>query len=135
MLPNARPKLLFAKDITGTIVADRQQVDVQWRGGTLLIDEPLFNGGQDLGPDPFTMIVAGLIGCTLTTLRMYVRRKEWKIEDIEVRANLMQVEEPFRTIIRRTILVGQSITDEQHEKLLYIAWQGCWRARSSSRLI
>jgi putative redox protein len=65
-------KCIFAKDITGTITAKRHQVDVEWRAGTLLIDEPRFNGGQDLGPDPFTMIVAGLVGCTLTTLRMYI---------------------------------------------------------------
>jgi putative redox protein len=121
-------KRLFAKDITGTIAADRQQVDVEWRAGTLVIDEPKFNGGQDLGPDPFTMIVAGLVGCTLTTLRMYIRRKGWPIEDITVHANLVQQQEPFRTIILRTIVIGQSVTDEQGEKLLSIA-KNCPAAR------
>jgi putative redox protein len=121
-------KRLFAKDITGTITADRQQVDVEWRAGTLLIDEPIFNGGQDLGPDPFTMIVAGLVGCTLTTLRMYIRRKGWHIDDISVHANLMQQQDPFRTVIVRTIVLGQSVTDEQGEKLLHIA-RNCPAAR------
>ena len=114
-------KRLFARDITGTITANRQQVDVEWRAGTLLIDEPKFNGGQDLGPDPFTLIVAGLVGCTLTTLRMYIRRKGWQIEDIQVHANLIQQQEPFRTVILRTIVLGQSVSDEQGERLLYIA--------------
>lgn len=114
-------KRLFAKDITGTITANRQQVDVTWRAGTLVIDEPKFNGGQDLGPDPFTMIVAGLVGCTLTTLRMYVRRKGWHIDDITVHANLVQQQELLRTIILRTIVLGQPVTDEQGEKLLHIA--------------
>jgi putative redox protein len=121
-------KRLFAKDITGTITANRQQVDVEWRAGTLVIDEPTFNGGQDLGPDPFTMIVAGLVGCTLTTLRMYIRRKGWLIDDIRVDANLVQQQEPFRTIILRTIVFGQSVTDEQGEKLLHIA-KNCPAAR------
>jgi putative redox protein len=121
-------KRLFAKDITGTITANRQVVDVEWRAGTLVIDEPKFNGGQDLGPDPFTMIVAGLVGCTLTTLRMYIRRKGWQIEDITVHANLVQQQEPFRTIILRTVVVGQSITEEQGEKLLHIA-KNCPAAR------
>jgi putative redox protein len=114
-------KRLFASDITGTITANRQQVDVVWRAGTLLIDEPKFNGGQDLGPDPFTMIVAGLVGCTLTTLRMYIRRKGWQIEDIRVHANMIQQQDPFRTVILRTIVLGQSVSDEQGERLLYIA--------------
>jgi len=124
----SQAKRLFARDITGTITANRQQVDVEWRAGTLVIDEPKFNGGQDLGPDPFTMIVAGLVGCTLTTLRMYIRRKGWQIDDITVHANLVQQQEPFRTIILRTVVVGQPITEEQGEKLLHIA-KNCPAAR------
>jgi len=121
-------KRLFAKDITGTITAKRQQVDVEWRAGTLVIDEPKSNGGQDLGPDPFTMIVAGLVGCTLTTLRMYVYRKGWHIDDITVHANLVQQQDPFRTTILRTIVLGQFVSDEQGEKLLSIA-KNCPAAR------
>src|SRR5689334_11139498 len=112
---------LFARDITGALAADRQQVEVQWRAGTLVTDEPPFNGGQDLGPDPFTMVLAGLVGCTLTTLRMYVRRKGWDIDDIRVSVNMGQHGEPLETTIWRTVVVGQSITDEQRERLLYIA--------------
>ena len=121
-------KRLFARDITGTITANRRQVDVEWRAGTLSIDEPKFNGGQDLGPDPFTMIVAGLIGCTLTTLRMYIRRKGWHIDDIRVDANMVQQHDPFRTTILRTVVLGQSVTDAQGEKLLHIA-KSCPAAR------
>lgn len=124
----AQGKRLFATDISGTVAANRQTVDVQWRAGTLLVDEPASNGGQDLGPDPFTLIVAGLIGCTLTTLRMYIRRKGWEIDDIRVDANLVQQRAPFRTIILRSIVIGQSVTDEQSERLLYIA-KNCPAAR------
>lgn len=122
------PKRLFARDITGTVTANRQPVDVAWRAGTLLIDEPKFNGGQDLGPDPFTMIVAGLVGCTLNTLRMYIRRKGWQIDDIRVEANMIRQQDPWRTIIMRTIVFGQPVTDEQRVRLLYIA-KNCPAAR------
>lgn len=121
-------KRLFATDISGTVGADRPQVEVQWRAGTLLIDEPTSNGGQDLGPDPFTLIVAGLIGCTLTTMRMYIRRKGWPIDDIRVYANMVQQRVPRETIILRTIEIGQPVTDEQSERLLYIA-KNCPAAR------
>jgi putative redox protein len=122
------PRRLFARDITGTVTAARPAVDVEWRAGTLVIDEPKFNGGHDLGPDPFTMIVAGLVGCTLTTLRMYIHRKGWLVEDITVYANLVQTEDPFRTVILRTIVFGQPVSDEQAEKLLQIA-KNCPAAR------
>jgi putative redox protein len=113
--------MFFAKDIVGRVAADRQQVEIAWRAGTLLVDEPRSNGGQDLGPDPFTLVLSGLIGCTLTTLRMYIRRKGWAIHDIEVVANMQQQSDPFRTTIHRTVRIADPITDEQREKLLYIA--------------
>ena len=122
------PKRLFARDITGSITAGSQPVEVEWRAGTLLIDEPKSNGGNDLGPDPFTLIVAGLVGCTLTTLRMYIRRKGWQIDDITVYANLVQQQHPFRPIILRTIVLGEPATDEQGEKLLHVA-KNCPAAR------
>ncbi len=114
-------KRIFAGDIRGTISAARQHAEIEWRAGTLIVDEPPFNGGQDLGPDPFTLIVAGLVGCTLTTLRMYIRRKGWNIDDITVSANMTQQSEPFTTTIWRTVVVGQSSSDEQRDKLLHIA--------------
>jgi putative redox protein len=122
------PMRFFARDITGTIAANHPAVEVEWRAGTLVIDEPKFNGGQELGPDPFTMIVAGLVGCTLTTLRMYIRRKGWQIDDITVHANMLQPLAPFRTVILRTIVLGEGVSDEQGEKLLEIA-RNCPAAR------
>jgi putative redox protein len=121
MTDNIRPRPLFAKDIVGSISANRQQVDLEWRAGTFLIDEPRSNGGQDLGPDPFTLVLSGLVGCTLTTLRMYIRRKEWDIHDVTVSVNLIQQREPFLTTIHRTIVIRDAATDEQRDKLLYIA--------------
>src|SRR3954469_25131103 len=109
MTDNIRPRPLFPKDIVGSISGERQQVDLEWRAGTFLIDEPRFNGGQDLGPDPFTLVLSGLVGCTLTTLRMYIRRKEWDIQDITVAVNIMQQQEPFLTTIHRNIVIGDAV--------------------------
>jgi len=112
---------LFAKDITGDLVRDRQEVVVNWRAGQLVLDEPSFNGGKDIGPDPFSTVLSGLVGCTLTTLRMYIQKKEWGIPDIHCSVNMFQQTEPFKTSIFRTVSFGQPITDEQKERLLWIA--------------
>jgi putative redox protein len=112
---------LFAKDITGDLVKDRQEVVINWRAGQLVLDEPTFNGGKDLGPDPFTTVLSGLIGCTLTTLRMYIKRKGWDITDIHCSVNMLQQTEPFKTSIFRTLSFGQPLTDDQKERLLWVA--------------
>ncbi|MBS1660717.1 MAG: OsmC family protein [Bacteroidetes bacterium] len=112
---------LFAKDITGDLIKDRQEVLINWRAGQLVLDEPSFNGGKDIGPDPFTTVLSGLIGCTLTTLRMYINKKGWDITDIHCSVNMLQEMEPFKTLIFRTVSFGQPLTDEQKERLLWIA--------------
>ncbi|HEY4198909.1 MAG TPA: OsmC family protein [Mucilaginibacter sp.] len=112
---------LFAKDITGDLVKDRQEITVNWRKGQLVLDEPTFNGGKDIGPDPFTAVLSGLIACTLTTLRMYIKRKGWAVTDIHCSVNLVQQTEPFRASIFRTISFRQPVTYEQKERLLWIA--------------
>ncbi|WP_346319231.1 OsmC family protein [Chitinophaga sp. YIM B06452] len=112
---------LFAKDITGDLMKDRQEVVVNWRAGQLILDEPSFNGGKDIGPDPFTTVLSGLVGCTLTTLRMYIKRKGWNITDIHCSVNMLQEAEPFKTSVFRTVSFGQPVTGEQKERLLWIA--------------
>jgi putative redox protein len=121
MTIETRPRLFFANDITGSISANRQQVGVQWRAGEFVVDEPVFNGGADLGPDPFTLVLAGLLGCTLTTMRMYIRRKGWDVHDIRASVNMMQQTDPFKTIVVRKIVIGDPLSAEQKQRLLYIA--------------
>jgi putative redox protein len=112
---------LFPKDITGDITRDRQEVIINWRAGQLVLDEPSFNGGKDIGPDPFSTVLSGLVGCTLTTLRMYINRKGWNITDIHCSVNMQQQTEPFKTSIFRTLSFGQPVTDEQKERLHWVA--------------
>jgi len=47
-------------------------------------DEPTSYGGNDFGPSPYELVSAGLSACTAMTVQMYVRRKEWSLEKIEV---------------------------------------------------
>lgn len=47
-------------------------------------DEPISFGGNDFGPSPYEFVSAGLSACTAMTVQMYVRRKGWPLENIEV---------------------------------------------------
>lgn len=47
-------------------------------------DEPTSFGGNDFGPSPYELVSAGLSACTAMTVQMYVGRKGWPLENIEV---------------------------------------------------
>ena len=49
-----------------------------------LADEPESVGGNNMGPDPYEHLLAGLGACTAMTLRMYATRKNLAIKHIKV---------------------------------------------------
>jgi uncharacterized OsmC-like protein/alpha-beta hydrolase superfamily lysophospholipase len=49
-----------------------------------LADEPESVGGNNMGPDPYEHLLAGLGACTAMTLRMYAEHKNLAIKDIKV---------------------------------------------------
>jgi len=109
-------------DIVGHIGLQKYQCTIRWRSGELLMDEPESVGGKDLGPDPFSTLLAALAGCTLSTLRMYIDRKGWDIPEINISLNLAQENTTeLETLISRTITFSTSIPDDQKERLLIIA--------------
>ncbi|HET7286924.1 MAG TPA: OsmC family protein [Pyrinomonadaceae bacterium] len=102
---------------------------------TLIADEPKEVGGTDEGPSPYELLLAALGACTAMTLKMYVERKNLPITDVEVsltfdrihiddcescvkeeRLNDQEVQH-----ISRLIYVTGDVTEEQKERLLYIA--------------
>ena len=50
----------------------------------LMADEPTSYGGNDFGPSPYELVSAGLSACTAMTIQMYVKRKGWDLQNVEV---------------------------------------------------
>jgi putative redox protein len=113
----------FEKDILGHIGTQKYLCTITWRNGQFLMDEPENTGGKDLGIDPFSTLLASLAGCTLSTLRMYIDRKEWVIPEINISLNLYQetLDSELTTTIKRNITFTEEITPEQKDRLLIIA--------------
>jgi putative redox protein len=113
---------LFENDLLGHIGPQNYLCTISWRNGQFLMDEPENKGGKDLGMDPFSALLASLAGCTLSTLRMYINRKEWIIPEINISLNLYQeTEGELTTTIKRNITFSEEVSPEQKERLLLIA--------------
>ena len=101
------------------------------QGHALVADEPKRLGGNDAGPTPYDLVLAGLGACTGITLRMYASRKEWPLEGVLVGLEHQKVhiedcadcdDEDARVdeVERRITLLGP-LNDEQRERLMQIA--------------
>lgn len=98
---------------TATIGRDRYLTQIEMSGHPLTADEPPRNGGQDKGPAPYDLLLAGLGACTAITLRMYADRKEWPLESVAVELRLVQGEKGALHIERRLKPVGLDAGQQQ----------------------
>ena len=113
---------LLENDVTGQIGTQKYLCTISWRKGTFVMDEPEKIDGKDLGPDPYTMLLASLAGCTLSTLRMYIDRKKWNIPEIHISLNMIQENDTeLTTTISRAISFPNTIDTEIKKRLLNIA--------------
>ncbi len=94
---------------------------IQTATNTLVSDEPLVNGGLDMGFNPFELLASALASCTCATLKMYANRKEWVIEKIAVDVTFERNTEENTSTFERTISFVGKLNDEQKQRLLAIA--------------
>jgi putative redox protein len=103
-----------------------------WAGQhTLTVDEPVEVGGSDAGPTPYELLLAALGACTSMTLRMYADRKQWPLEQVEVRLRHSrihrqdcadcEVKEGYLDHVEKEIVVAGALSPEQVQRLGEIA--------------
>jgi len=116
-------KYKLEKSVQGSIGTKKYLCTIEWRNGKFISDEPPSIGGEDTGPDPYTLVLSSLASCKLITLRMYIDRKGWEIDQIAISVNLYQEtkNELTTTIIDCDILFLSPVSDEQKLRLLEIA--------------
>lgn len=97
------------------------QTELTSRNHESLADEPLENGGQNLGPTPSELLHSSLASCTSITLRMYANRKEWKIEEIVVEVTSGLHPENREPILLKNISLIGDLEESQLKRMLVIA--------------
>jgi putative redox protein len=91
-------------------------------GHRWLADEPLDDGGANVGPSPHRLLLSALGACTAITVRMYAARKAWPLEGIEVELAFNPDGKPASgSDIRRSIVLRGTLDEAQRERLLQVA--------------
>ncbi|HEX7852790.1 MAG TPA: OsmC family protein [Sphingobium sp.] len=104
---------------TAHIGRDRYRTEIVAGGHPIIADEGEKLGGQNAGPAPYDLILAGLGACTAITLRMYADRKEWPLETLDVSLHLSGSGPEAFTIERVLTITG--LDETQKARLADIA--------------
>ncbi|MFZ2315853.1 MAG: alpha/beta fold hydrolase [Gammaproteobacteria bacterium] len=98
---------------------------------TLMADEPIEAGGNDYGPNPYDLLLAGLGACTSMTLRLYANLKQMPLDRISVKLNHkkkyykdcenVEKENAKLDFIEVDVVVYGDLTNDQRMRLLDIA--------------
>jgi putative redox protein len=98
----------------------------------LISDEPAELGGEDAGPDPYTLILAALGSCISMTVTLYAKRKAWPLQRVTVRLRQQrihvadceectQITDGYVHRIERSVTLEGDLSEEQRSRLQEIA--------------
>ncbi|HEX9544583.1 MAG TPA: OsmC family protein [Pyrinomonadaceae bacterium] len=119
-------------DVIVTSLANLQNEVRYGENHILITDEPLEAGGEDAGPDPYTLLLAALGICISMTATLYARRKGWPLERVTVRLRNERIHatdcvecthttEGYVHRIQRAVSFDGDLTAEQRARLQEIA--------------
>jgi putative redox protein len=109
----------FVVDASAVIGRVQYQTMVKSGNHSIIVDEPVTDGGMDSGMTPYNLLLASLASCTVITLRMYINRKMWVIDEIRIKLELFKTSEGI--FIDSKLKFSGELTDTQRARLITIA--------------
>ncbi len=134
-LPEAEPAAATVDVPEGVVVVEESGTGafaqrVMAGNHTFIADEPA-GIGDDTGPNPYELLLAGLGACTSMTMRMYATRKKFPLDRVRVSLSHSRThsddcadpdDAPCKIdLIERRIEITGDLTDEQRASLSAIA--------------
>ncbi len=89
-------------------------------GNSILSDEPESVGGQNKGFNPFELVIAGLASCTIATIKMYLDRKGWNVESINVKVQL-ETGDDSEPLVTKEIFIKSDLQPDQLKRVFAVA--------------
>jgi putative redox protein len=89
-------------------------------GNSILSDEPVEIGGLNSGFNPFELVIAGLASCTIATIKMYLDRKGWAVESIQVKVQL-ETSDDTEPLVTKDISIKSDLTPDQLKRIVAVA--------------
>jgi putative redox protein len=119
-------------DVTVTSLANLRNEVSYGANHTFITDEPVAAGGEDAGPDPYTLLLAALGSCISMTIMLYARRKGWPVEKVTVHLRQQRIHvndcedcdqniEGYIHRIERSVSFEGDLSDEQRARLQEIS--------------
>lgn len=115
----------MAVTVKASLGTEKYYTEVVAGENTLITDEPVDKGGGNKGFNPFEILATSLASCTAATLRMYIDRKEWNVEKINVEVELENFPLTKRAIFKRDISFEGTNLDEEQLKRLHTIADAC----------
>ena len=84
-------------------------------------DEPTELGGSNLGPNPYELLLSSLSSCSAITMKMYANRKQWHLESVDIKCDLVKDKPTSPSRIIRKISLTGLLDDDQKARLIQIA--------------
>lgn len=117
------------KEVTALIERQKYKTLISNDTNMLIADEPVPHG-DDLGFDPYSLLLASLGGCVAMTVRMYADRKKWNLESVEVKLTQERVhakdcvdcisKEGSVHVIEKKVKFTGDLSNEQRDRLMEI---------------
>lgn len=109
----------FIIDATAKIGRTQYQTIVASGNHSIIVDEPVSLEGSDTGMSPYNLLMASLASCTAITLRMYINRKMWLVDEICVIVEMYRKGKDI--FIESKLRLKGTLSDEQKKRLITIA--------------
>jgi putative redox protein len=108
--------------VEALIHKENYTTEITARTHKIISDEPVEKNGSDKGLTPSELLASSLASCTSITLRMYANRKEYDIQSINTKVELIKATESNKeNRFIREIQIEGNVGEAARKRMLQIA--------------